>query len=379
MEEKEKKLNSNLDMRLYKQTKRFLLLLAMLSAESFADAQIKVEASETVELMSIISRTAGFPEYCMDNGGQYTSDTETWFSAYGQHPTVAYVKELRKNCGISYDAVMSMAVHLNTDGQKVSFTGEKSDLGKRWQKVEIDTFLVRLNQFYSDTRFHEFYKQHQTFYESVLQAYEENVMKYFHQDWYPQFYGTEPTEQFRIIIGFTNGGGNYGTNRQMIGQPKEIFAICGYYTDETMNSPFENGMDYASTLIHEFNHSFVNSLYDANAVLLDSIGKTLLGRHYRGMSSQAYGDAATVINESVVRAAVIIYMQENGFAYDQVKKEMCAQVGRDFLWMPELVTTLRYYSKHRNRYKTLDNYYPEIAKCLKKYLKEEMKRIEKSL
>ena len=61
MEEKEKKLNSNLDMRLYKQTKRFLLLLAMLSAESFADAQIKVEASETVELMSIISCTAGFP------------------------------------------------------------------------------------------------------------------------------------------------------------------------------------------------------------------------------------------------------------------------------------------------------------------------------
>ena len=85
-------------MRFYKQTKRFLLLLAMLSAVSFADAQIKVEASETVELMSIISRTAGFPEYCMDNGGQYTSDTETWFSAYGQHPTVAYVKELRKNC-----------------------------------------------------------------------------------------------------------------------------------------------------------------------------------------------------------------------------------------------------------------------------------------
>ena len=90
-------------------------------------------------------------------------------------------------------------------------------------------------------------------------------------------------------------------------------------------------------------------------------------------------DDLRCLRDAVVRAAVIIYMQENGFAYDQVKKEMCAQVGRDFLWMPELVTTLRYYSKHRNRYKTLDNYYPEIAKCLKKYLKEEMKRIEKSL
>ena len=106
-------------MRFFLQTKRFLLLLIMLSAKSFADAQIKVETSETVELMSIISRTAGFREYCMDNGGQYTSDIEAWFSAYGQHPTVSYIKELRKNYGISYDAVMSMAVHLNTDGQPI--------------------------------------------------------------------------------------------------------------------------------------------------------------------------------------------------------------------------------------------------------------------
>ena len=126
-------INRDLVMRFYKQIKHFLLLLTMLSAVGYADAQIKVETSETVELMSIISRTAGFREYCMDNGGQYTSDTETWFSAYGQHPTVTYIKELRKNYGISYDAVMSMAVHLDTDGHKVSFTGEKSDLEKRWQ------------------------------------------------------------------------------------------------------------------------------------------------------------------------------------------------------------------------------------------------------
>ena len=46
-------------MRHYRQ---FLLLLAMMSAATFANAQIKVEASETVELMAILSRTAGFRE-----------------------------------------------------------------------------------------------------------------------------------------------------------------------------------------------------------------------------------------------------------------------------------------------------------------------------
>ena len=97
------------------------------------------------------------------------------------------------------------------------------------------------------------------------------------------------------------------------------------------------------------------------------------------MSNQAYRNAATVINESVVRAAVIIYMQENGFTADQVKAEMDDQIARDFLWMPELVTALQYYTKHRNHFKTLNDYYPEITKCLGKYLKEETERIERPL
>ena len=54
---------------------------------------------------------------------------------------------------------------------------------------------------------------------------------------------------------------------------------------------------------------------------------------------------------------------------------MDEQIARDFLWLPELVTALRYYSKHRNRYKTLGDYYPEIAKCLEKYYDTETKRI----
>ena len=138
-------------------------------------------------------------------------------------------------------------------------------------------------------------------------------------------------------------------------------------------------MDYASTLIHEFNHSFVNPLYETHAEQLAPIGEKLLNLSYRGMNSQAYRNIVTVINESVVRAAVIIYMQENGFTTEQVKAEMYDQIGCAFNWMPELVSTLQDYTKHRNRYKTLADYYPEIVKCLSKYLKEETKRIEKPL
>ena len=190
--------------------------------------------------------------------------------------------------------------------------------------------------------------------------------------------GRRPTEQFRVVIGFTNGGGNYGPSRQLPGLPKEVFAICGYYINEQTGKAFENGLDYASTLIHEFNHSFVNPLINTNATQLEPIGEKLLKLSYRGMSSQAYRTAYTVINESIVRAAVIIYMQENGFTAEQVKAEMNDQIACAFHWMPELVTTMRYYTKHRNRYKTLADYYPEITKCLNEYLKTEEERINKA-
>ena len=53
------------------------ILLAVITMTSMA--LIKPEVSETVELMSILSRTAGFQEYRMDMGGLYTKDTEEWF------------------------------------------------------------------------------------------------------------------------------------------------------------------------------------------------------------------------------------------------------------------------------------------------------------
>ena len=67
-----------------------------------ASAQIKVEVSETVELMGILSRTAGFEEFSNDLAGQYSKDTEAWFSKYREHPTVAYYQNLRAKQGIGY-------------------------------------------------------------------------------------------------------------------------------------------------------------------------------------------------------------------------------------------------------------------------------------
>lgn len=185
---------------------------------------------------------------------------------------------------------MTMAINITAENGAIKMLTDKSALVNRWKNVDVDTFMVLLNQFYTDTKFHDFFERHKKFYKEGCQLYEDNVMPYFNQSWYSKFYGTQPTNWFRVIIGFTNGGGNYGPKRQLPGQPEEVFAIVGYYLNTQTGKAFENGLDYASTLIHEFNHSFVNPLLEAesNIALMQRVGQGLMKLSKYSMSRQDY-------------------------------------------------------------------------------------------
>lgn len=335
------------------------------------------EVMETVELMSILARSAGSREYNMDMAGQYTKDTEAWFAPYKNHPMVGYYQGLMQQYGIGYNAPMDLAVNLVIDGGRIKFAGDKSCMDQRWTNVNLVEFVSKLNQYYTDTRFHEFFQQHEAFYNEGLQLYKDNVMPHFHQDWYPRFYGTTADQQYRIIIGFTNGGSNYGANRQLPGKNREMFSVVGYYVDSSAGKAFTDGVGTAMVLIHEFNHSFVNHLYDDHRGLLDPVANKLFALSESMMRNQAYPEPRTVMNETLVRAAVIMYMQDYGYTAQEIADEMGMNVSRGFTWMPEAVAALRGYAGNRGKYPTFSSYYPQVAKALNKYADDENKRIDK--
>lgn len=242
--------------------KTIILYLALFTACICAKAQsIIPQVNENVELMSILSRMAGFPEYNMDMAGQYIKDMDNYFKDNTDHPAVQYMKGLRNKYGISFDAVMSMAIHLDNQNGTLSLVEEYiPTLEKRWKSVDKDEFLSYLNNFYKDTNFNEFFNAHKDLYNKGLKSYQDNVIKHFDINWYVDFYGNEPQETYSVIIGFCNGGGNYGVNRQLTGKRKEVFAIIGYYVDKEGTPMYSK--EYLPTLIHEFNHSFINHYLD---------------------------------------------------------------------------------------------------------------------
>ncbi len=361
--------------------KKIILFIALFVACLCAKAQSVIpQVNENVELMSILSRMAGFTEYHMDMAGRYIKDMDSYFKDNTDHPAVLYMKDLRNSNGISYDAVMSMAVHLkNKDGVLSLIEEDTPNLDDRWKDVDKDKFLSYLNNFYNDTKFNEFFKAHNDIYEKGIKSFQDNVTSSFNADWYSKFYGNEPQENYTIIIGFCNGGGNYGVTRQLKGRKKDIFAVVGYFVNEE-DIPMYNNR-FLPTLIHEFNHSFINHYLDENKYpehvkQLEAAANALYMNSLMSMSQQAYGSWQTMINESLVRAAVICYMLDNDFEKEDIRNVLLEQVQRNFRWMPELVTLLRKYEKKQSKYGNFENFYPNVISFFKEYAQKENERFD---
>lgn len=256
---------------------------------------------------------------------------------------------------------------------------DASTLEKRWKKVDKDEFLSYLSCFYRDTKFNEFFLAHKDLYERGIKSYQDNVISHFDIDWYAEFYGNEPQETFSVIIGFCNGGGNYGADRQIKGHKKEVFAIVGYYVNKEGMPMYSK--EYLPTLIHEFNHSFINHFLDENKYPdyvkeLEPAATDLFNFSRWSMAKQAYGNWKTVINESLVRAAVICYMLDKDYKPEEIKNELLEQVQRNFRWMPELVSLLRKYEERQVKYGSFENFYPRVIDFFEDYAKKENKRLD---
>ncbi|MBN2592546.1 MAG: DUF4932 domain-containing protein, partial [Sedimentisphaerales bacterium] len=75
-------------------------------------AKLKVVIDPRVELMGVIFHLAGNPEYNRCKSKSYMKNLNENFAGHCDHPAVKMATKLRETRGISYDAVMGMAVHI---------------------------------------------------------------------------------------------------------------------------------------------------------------------------------------------------------------------------------------------------------------------------
>lgn len=347
-----------------------ILLLVLVCVNLFSqEKQIleKPKVDERVELLSIVFRLAGANEYSSQAFKLYTDKIEKHFGAYKNHELIEYVKKIHKENGIGYDAVMSMAIHIGKAPNfkpLVEFSDSIPEM--RWRKENALKFIKLLQKFYKDTNCKKFFDDNTDLYNNVsarfIPIYDNLDLK-----WYKDFYGEKPHEKFIIVNGLGNGPNNYGPNIVFKNGQREVYAIMGTWSvDSTGMAKFDNNR-YFPTLLHEFNHSFVNYLTEQNQTSLQESGEKIFAVVEENMKSQAYSNWKTMISESIVRAGVIKYMKDHNYNKKLIDNEVLEQLTRGFLWINELCDELENYDKQRDKYPSFESYMPNIIRAFNTY------------
>lgn len=322
----------------------------------------RIAVDPRAELMAIVFRLAGSPEYSQGRIQPYISDIDRHFAKVKDHPAVVLARQLRERQGVSFDAVMSMAVHLSDVerfDERAPFDSAGIALDGRWGGVEARPFLAALRRFVADARFADFVAAHRDMYDSTGARLQRTITENANLAWFAGFFGERPAAEFIVVPLLANATGNFGVRLRSGGRDVEIYAILGTGTADSSGIPTFDAR-LVPTLVHEFNHSFVNQVVDPYADALAATGGQVYAAVTPAMRAQAYGNSKTMIDESLVRAAVARYLLANrgeAAARDAIGTER----GRMFLWTGELYDLLGEYEAGRARYPTFASFMPRVV------------------
>jgi hypothetical protein len=332
---------------------------------------LRVVVDPRAELMSLIFRLAGNPEYNQGKVDSYTADAEKQFGGFRDSPAVKLARHLRETRGVSYDACMSMAVHL-TDAYElqtiVPLKPWPEGLDRRWTAESASNFLVATRQFVKDTSFREFEEQHEALYKTTASRMRALLEKGAHLEWFDNYFGERPQATFTVALGLLNGGSSYGPHCRDAAGREELFCILGVWQTDAEGLP-EFGREMLGTVVHEFCHSYANPIIDRHGSELDAAGEKLYRHVARQMRSQAYGEARTLLRESLVRACTVRYYRQYD-GEEAARRVIQSEKKRGFAWVEELSNLLVEYEAHRDQYPSLEAFAPRMVAFFKEYAEE---------
>lgn len=331
--------------------------------------ELKVTIDPRVELMGVIFHLAGNPEYNNCKSKLYMGNLNEHFVGHRDHPAVKMAKKLRETRGVSYDAVMGMAMHIediNSCGEIVPFEPRPDTLDGRWRIVEAREFLDNCRDFVKETDFKAFLAKNQSQYNTATARLQQLIDTEANLAWFGEFFGSRDDVDFNLVISILNGPGSYGCRVRLEGRTK-IYSVLGAWRIDWLgwgNPTFNPGV--VRTVVHEFGHSYCNPLVDKYMKDFRSFGEKYYPRVEKQMKGQAYGSWQTMMRESLVRACEVRYAMAND-GKEQAERRANYHISRGFHWTKELSELLGQYEKQRDKYQTLDAFMPKIVKLFQNY------------
>jgi len=321
--------------------------------------RITIEVDPRVELIAIVFRLAGNPEFNDGTLRPYVKAIEQHFGDFDNHPAVKMAAELRYKRSMSCDGPMSLAVHIDRDFRlRETPGGWPSTLDSRWEKEETAEFLEKLRQFSAETKFDEFFKAQSGIYEEGMRSCKDLMTPLNLADWLVEFFGVKDCGELKLVLGFVNGFSNYGV-RFTSDQTNEKYAVVGMRPFDAANTVIFRPMQIGFT-VHEFCHSFTNPVVEKYMEQMRPAGEKLFAAHAPAMRMSGYQKWESIMYETAVRACVMCFVREK-LEPMYLGYFLKAEVGSGFVWIEDAGNFLKNYENNPDKYPTFESFFPEFV------------------
>lgn len=346
-----------------KNLKSLFVVLVLLSLPLAVKSQeVTTRVDERVELMGIVFRLAEAQEYSYNVNSPYLDRIKSHFEPYKDHELIQYTKAVRNEYGVSYNAVVALALALDIKKGKVSFRKNTnlSEIDSRWKPDCLKNYIKLLNKFYKQARCEEFFSSNRDYYNAVAQSFEKEITDSVNFKWFADFFGSSHFQKINVTVGLY-GAGNYGMKVKNEKGVYEPCPIIGITRTDSLGIPL---YDYKSGTIwliaHELGHSYWNPILDVYREQMMEQAERCFALVKDKMYRQAYGDARTFLGEMVNNATSGLYSLRADPAYDQYSY-LCDELSNGFLGIQEVFKSLLEYEKNREKYPTIESYMPVIV------------------
>ena len=324
----------------------------------------KPDVDKRTELLSIVFRLAEKPEYSSNEFNLYTDRIDSYFEKYKNHELIQFTKSIVNRNEVGYDAVMAMAIHLDNN-LKVLTDVKDNWRDTRWNKEDVEQFVLLLQKFDKDAEFDKFFKNNADLYSEAVKRFN-SVYECLDLNWYLAFYGQEPAEAFSVKIVLGNGSNNYGPALEYANGHKRGYSILSIWRVDNAGMPVFMADEYFPILLHEFNHPFVNHFIEENKEIYIESGEKMFSVVEDEMLNQSYISWESMMTEALIRGAIIKYMKDHDFEQSEIENEINLQKDKGFFWVEEFADELENYDTQRDKYPTLESYMPRFIDAISK-------------
>jgi hypothetical protein len=291
-------------------------------------ARLAVGVDRRVELMSIVFRLAGRPSYT-EATTPYARAVDAHFARFADHNAVVFTRQLQ----VGYEMAPALAVALDDQlAPLVALDPLPPELA-RWKVAKLPVYLDAIRDFAKTADVHGFLVQHK----ATTDAVAARDRAFFDQvpaiDWLDRVFGPRPGTSYHLVPGMLTGPMDYAAR---IKQDVYVIAHLDSPDDAGLPTPRETAVPF---VIHELCHSYTNAMVDAALGELQPLATAAIAAHKDVFAQQAYTTDQIVLEESVVRAIVALWVKDR-HGPQAALEEVMAQERLGFVWTRGLAKAL---------------------------------------